>query len=341
MLTVMKLVQMLTALSGVSGWEDAVRDCIALQAQNASDSLTVDRLGNLIVTQTGSEPDGRTLLLCSHMDEVGFIIKEITSEGFLRFGLVGGIDTRLLPGRPVQIGPNSLPGVIGCKPKHLLDKSATPTAPRVEDLYIDIGAECREEVSVSPGDRAVFDAPFVPLGDDLLCAKALDDRVGCAALLHLMLSTVPKRTRIFAFTAQEEVGLRGAAAVTNRLRPTAAVVVDITTAADLPHLPSHKRVCVPGRGVVLPHFDRATHYDPALLQTACAVAQTHHIPYQHKEFLAGGTDAGAIQRTGDGIPVVGFALAGRYLHGPSSVVSRRDIAALTDLLALFVKEWEA
>lgn len=333
----LNLLKELCALPGVSSFEDQVRDYIRAQAAPYADSIRVDPMGNLIVFKRGAKATGSKLLLAAHMDEVGLIVTEITEEGFLKFRPVGGIDRRVLFGKRVFVGEKRIPGVIGNKAIHLVKQKERGTIPGVDELYLDIGAVSREEAAelVSRGDYAVFEGESVLLGDDFLKAKAIDDRVGCAVLLSLLQEQLPLDCT-FAFTVQEEVGTRGAFGAAFSVMPEIALVLEGTTAADSPASPEHKRVCAPGKGPVIPFMDGGTIYDPGLYQMLTRLCEEHHIPWQTKEYISGGTDARTIQRTGKGARVAAVSAAVRYLHSPASVGSIRDFEDMLRLSRLFL-----
>jgi endoglucanase len=265
-------------------------------------------------------------MLCAHMDEVGLIVKGITDEGYLKFGCVGGIDRRVLPGRRVSVGPGKRPGVVGLKAYHLVDKEEEKKVPKVEDMYIDVGAGDRAEAEafVFLGDVCAFVSPPEDFGDGFLKAKAIDDRFGCACLLRRLRDKRPAADTWTVFTAQEEVGTRGAFGAAFGLAPRAAVIVEATTAADRPDLPGHKQVCRPGAGVVIPTADRGAFYSPRLRRIAIEQAERLGIPWQDKEFVSGGTDAAAIQTSRGGVETLGLAIATRYLHSPATLACTAD-----------------
>ena len=157
------------------------------------------------------------------------------------------------------------------------------------------------------------------------------------ALMPLLREKPPVDTW-FAFTVQEEQGLRGAAAAAYRIRPDVAIVVEGTTACDLPDLPPHMQVCVPGRGPVMPVMDGATLYNPALIRRAFEIAEKHGIPYQTKSYIAGGTDAGRITQTAGGAAAIGVAAAVRYIHTPSSAMDVSDLGAMRTLVRALMEE---
>ena len=319
------LVKELCRLDGVSSGEDEVRDFLRRQAEPYADHLRVDALGDLIVFKRGKQATGKKLMLTAHMDEVGFIVKDITEDGLLRFAPVGGIDPRVVIGKRVRVGPGRLPGAIGLKPYHLVSEEEEKTVPKFQDLAIDIGAASREEAEAVTvlGELAAFDSDAVEFGDGLLKAKAIDDRVGCAILLQLLKEELPLDCT-FAFTVQEEVGTRGAFGVAYAESPEIALVLEGTTAADLPGTPAHKRVAALGGGPVLSFMDGGTVYDRELFELLRDTAERHQIPWQTKNYTSGGNDASAIQRSRAGVRVAAVSAPVRYLHAPSSVACCQD-----------------
>ena len=231
----LELLKELCRLNGVSGAEDPVRNFIQTQAQPYADSLRSDALGNLIVFKRGKKSTENKLLLAAHMDEVGVIVTRITEEGFLKFDFVGGVDRRVAIGKPVVLGENEIPGLIGLKAIHLVSREEEEKVPKTDALYIDIGAKDREEAEklVPPGTYGSFVGPPQEFGQGFLKAKAIDDRIGCAIMLELLKEDLPLDVT-FAFTAQEEVGTRGAFGTAFSVSPEVALVLETTTAADLP-----------------------------------------------------------------------------------------------------------
>lgn len=333
----LELLKQLCVLNGVSGDEDRVRDYIRAQAAPYADSIRTDALGNLIVWKKGKKSTGNRLLLAAHMDEVGVIVTKITDEGFLKFDFVGGVDRRVAIGKPVVLGEKNVPGVIGLKAIHLVSREEEKKVPKTDALYIDIGAKDKEaaQALVALGDYGSFVGTPELLGSGLLKAKAIDDRVGCAVMLELLKEDLPLDVT-FAFTAQEEVGTRGAFGAAFSVTPEIALVLETTTAADLPNVDSHKRVCAPGKGPVISYMDGGTIYDSALFADLCRLAEENGIPWQTKEYIAGGNDARTIQRTKGGVRVAAMSAAVRYLHAPASVGSVTDFENMLRLTRLFL-----
>lgn len=332
-----ELLKQLCTLNGVSGAEDEVRDFIRTQATPWADSIRTDALGNLIVFKKGKRSTGQRVLLTAHMDEVGVIVTGITEEGFLRFDFVGGVDRRVALGKPVVLGDNRVPGIIGLKAIHLVSREEEKKVPKTDKLYIDIGAKDKEAARalVPLGTYGAFVCQPEDFGGGLLKARAIDDRVGCAVMLELLKEELPLDVT-FAFTAQEEVGTRGAFGAAFSVTPEIALVLETTTAADLPGVEDHRRVCAPGNGPVISYMDGATIYDRALFELLRDLAEEHEIPWQTKEYIAGGNDARTIQRTKTGVRVAAMSAAVRYLHAPASVGSIADFENMLRLTRLFL-----
>ncbi|MGM9593168.1 MAG: M42 family metallopeptidase [Candidatus Onthomonas sp.] len=327
----------LCRLSGVSSREDQVRDYIRTQAQPWADEIRTDALGNLIVTKRGAKSAPGYLMLAAHMDEVGLMVDRIHEDGTLGFQFVGGVNRQVVIGKKIYLGEKRIPAVVGMKPIHLTTAKERKEVPKTDKLYLDIGCTSKEEAEalVSLGDVGVFSDDIAEFGRGLLKAKAIDDRVGCAVLLDLLRQELPMDVT-FVFTVQEEVGTRGAFGAAFSVKPKVALVVEGTTAADLPGLEGGERVCSVGKGPVLPYMDGGTIYDRELFLLLRRLAEEHQIPWQTKEYLSGGTDGRAIQRSRSGVRVAGLAAAVRYLHAPSSVASVSDYEAMIQLARLFI-----
>ena len=338
----LELLKELCRLDGVSGEEDRVRDCIRRYAEPYADQIRTDALGNLIVFKRGARPTGHKLMLAAHMDEVGVIVTHVTDEGFLKFDFVGGVDRRVAIGKPVVLGPDRVPGVIGLKAIHLVSREEEKKTPKTDALYLDIGAKDREEAVrlAPPGTCGAFVGEPEELGDGFLKAKAIDDRVGCAVMLELLREDLPLDV-VFAFTAQEEVGTRGAFGAAFSVTPEVALVLETTTPADLPEIEGARRVCAPGMGPVISYMDGGTIYDRGLFETLRRLAENNRIPWQTKEYIAGGNDARTIQRAKSGVRVAALSAAVRYLHAPASVGSISDFENMLKLTRLFLREMAA
>ena len=331
----------LCLLPGVSGHEDAVRDYIREQVQPYAEEIQEDAMGNLLVHVRGERPEepGKKLLLAAHMDEVGVIITDITEDGYLKFDFVGGVDRRVVLGKKVILGDQAVHGIIGLKAIHLTEGEERSKVPPLKSLYIDIGVSSREEAEklVSPGDVGTFPTWSLEFGAGCLMAKAIDDRVGCAVMLELIRRGLP-RDAWFAFTVQEEVGCRGSQTAAWRVQPDYALILEGTTAADLPSQSGGEKVCCPGKGPVVPFMDGGSVYDHGLFRKLTALAEARGIPWQTKTKISGGTDASSIQRSGAGARVAAISAAVRNIHSPSCVCCLEDMQRIYDLAYAFLEE---
>ena len=318
----MELLKKLCAADGTSGDEKDIRDIILSEIDGYADVKT-DNLGNIIAFKKGRKRAVGKLMISAHMDEVGFIVTDITDGGLIKFDEVGGIDRRVLPGRNVVIN-RKVNGVIGVKPVHLCDKDEQTRIPSYSDMYIDIGAESREEAEkyVSIGDSVAFKSVYRENVDGIF-SKALDDRVGCRIMIDMIKSELEYDT-FFAFVVQEEVGLHGAKAAAFTVAPDYSIVLESTTAADVPDVARTKQVCNVGEGAVIGYMDRRTIYDRGLIEKCRELSEKHGIPMQFKHAVAGGNDAGAIHDSRGGVRTIAVSLPCRYLHAQISYISKKD-----------------
>ena len=329
----------LCCLSGVSGTEDEVRDYILERVMPFADEIQTDPMGNLMIFKKGETAPSQRVMLCAHMDEVGLIVTDITEDGYLRFDTVGGLDRRVLPGKFVYVGAQRVQGVIGSKAIHLVDRDQRKKLPKISEMYIDIGAKDREQAKalVTPGDTVSFDDAVKRFGDGCIKAKAIDDRVGCAALVELIESRLPCDCW-FAFTVQEEVGCRGAVTAARTIQPDIALVLEGTTAADLPGVEGAERICRLGEGVVIPFMDGRTMYDRELYRRLGVLAEENGIKWQTKTRIAGGTDASVIQRSGPAVRTAALSVAIRNIHTPACIAKIDECEDQLRLARLFLQD---
>lgn len=326
-----ELLKKLCTCSGISGDETKVRDIIISEIKDYADHIKTDNMGNLIVFKKGLKTPDKKLMISAHMDEVGFMVTYITERGFLKFDQVGGIDRRVVFGKRVTVGENSIDGVVGVKPIHLCSEDEKETVPKISDMYIDIGAESREEAEryVSIGDSVCFYSPFeinedaVSLGTTLK-AKAIDDRAGCFIMIELIKSQL-EYDCTFTFVVQEEVGLRGAKTAAYTVDPDYAIVLESTTASDIHGCEDSKAVCHVGEGVVVSFMDRSTIYDKEMFKEAFKAAKDIGVKAQVKSAVAGGNDSGAIHTSRGGVRTLALSLPCRYIHSGLSLVSLSDM----------------
>lgn len=333
----MQLLRELCTAGGISGDEGDVREIILRHITPLSNEITTDNSGNIIAFKKGMNRPEKKLMLSAHMDEVGFIVTNIQSDGLLKFACVGGINDSAVFARQVFVGKNKIPGAVCCKPVHLLKSDEKGKNPPVSALSIDIGAKDKDEAMkyVRPGDSVIFDSIYDDSNGRII-SKAIDDRFGCLVLIELMKRDLPY-DMTFAFCVQEEVGLRGSTAAAYSIAPDSAIVIEATTAADIPGNENEKRVCLEGEGAVVSFMDHSTIYDKGYYDLAMTLAQQNNIPAQTKTVIAGGNDAGAIHKSRGGVRTIALSVPCRYLHANASLIKTSDAQAVVDLAAVLAE----
>ncbi len=328
----------LCSLDGISGREHAVREFILnkLNESPVKKDVSVDPMGNILVHLHGKAPASKTVLFDAHMDEVGFLITHINGDGTLGFDTVGGIDKKVLFGQRVRIG--DVLGVICGKAVHQCTKDEKDAVPAIDNMTIDIGASNAEAARalVEIGQGGTFASGLQAWQNGFVIGKALDDRVGCALLLTIA-TVQPKRDIWLSFSVQEEVGLRGAKAVAEAVKPEIAIAIDATTAADVAGSSDKTCVCRVGEGAVVSFADGATLYDQELYRSIRALAEENGITTQTKNRIAGGNNGAALQRGYVGAQTAAISLPCRYIHSPSCMGLMSDIEAMEKLLFLLVE----
>ncbi|MBR5452383.1 MAG: M42 family peptidase [Clostridia bacterium] len=332
----MQLLEKLCNLCGAAGREDKVRDFILSEIEGYAD-IKVDNLGNIIADKKGKKRAKIKVVADAHMDEVGIIVTHIDEGGFVKFATCGGIEIPALLGKRFVFEKGAV-GVVCSKPTHLCDAAEKKVLPKLDSLCIDVGAKDKKEAEemVCVGETAVFVPNFEKIGN-LICAKALDDRVGCTVLIKLL-----KEEAEYDFTAvfsvQEELGLRGAKVAAFSTNPDAAIIVEGTTAADVPESSGANRVCHVGDGAVLSFMDRSTMYDKKLYDDGRRLADQNGIKCQTKSVVAGGNNAGAYHIARGGIRTAAVSLPCRYIHSSSSVASPSDAENVYRLVKLLIEK---
>ncbi len=325
----------LTNLYGVSGDESRVRAYIKPIAAQYADEIWVDNMGNLFAHKKGN---GRRIMVCAHMDEVGMIVRGIRDDGLISYS-GPEIEPRVAVSKRVVVGHDNVPGVIGSKAIHLQTKEEFESVFKHDILYVDIGAKdkCDAEKYVKIGDYICFDTKFEQFGEGMIKAKALDDRAGCAILLE-MLKQDYDCDFYAAFTVQEEVGLRGARVASYEVEPELTLVFEGTAANDMPDALSHQSVTKVGFGPAISIMDLATVSLPRMINALRETGDKNDIPYQMRKGARGGTDAGAIHKACAGSVTGGLSVPCRYIHSPISVCSVDDFINTYRLADAFIKE---
>ena len=318
---------------GVSGDEGAVRAVVLDAVREHVDQVQVDAMGSVLAFKRGTGRRRMRVMLDAHMDEVGLMVVGHDGDGFLQVRTVGGIDARLLPGALLQVGSKHIPGVIGVKPIHLLEPGESQKAPKIQDLVVDVGAKSKDEAkTLAPvGTYATFATSFRELGPTA-CGKAFDDRAGCAVLIELLRGERFRFDLHAAFTVQEEVGLRGARVAAYTIEPDCAFALEGTVADDIPKDKDVSPTTELGKGPAITVMDRSFIADRRLVRLLTSTAEELGIPYQIKRPGVGGTDAGAIHRTREGVPSVTVAVPCRYIHSPVGLLSLDDFNNTVQLM---------
>lgn len=318
------LLSRLSNALAVSGDEQEVRAIVYDELKEFSESMHTDAMGNVLVTRQGSGDDRLRVMLAAHMDEVGMMLVKEDGDGLFEFKVIGGVDPRQLVGKPVIIGRDHVPGVIGAKAIHLTTKEEREQVLKVENLRIDVGLEGSKLVNV--GDRATFATSLAVLGPSLR-GKALDDRLGVFNLIQLLKHAPKNIDLLAAFTVQEELGLRGAKAAAYHFNPDVGIAMDSTPANDMPDfdgepVSSYNTKLDGGPAIYL--MDGATIGDHRLVKWLTESAESEGIPWQYRQPGRGGTDAGSIHKTRSGVPSVSVSVPQRYLHSAAGLVRIED-----------------
>lgn len=319
------LLEKLCNAVAVSGDEHEVRQIVLEAVRPLADEVRVDALGNVLATKHGKGENRVRVMVDAHMDEIGFMIVKDDEGGLFEFALVGGIDERQLPGKPVLVGREHIPGVIGAKAIHLTTADERKSSLKLEQLRIDVGPDNAGKVKT--GDRATFATRFEQVGPSIR-AKAIDDRVGVVNLVELLKHCPDNIDLLASFSVQEEVGLRGAKVAAYAFDPQLGFAMDATPANDLPSWEAEDEN---GRyntrldhGPAIYLMDAATIGDRRLIDLLVGTAKAEGIPWQYRQPNPGGTDAGAIHKARAGVPSVSVSLPTRYLHTPASLIRLDD-----------------
>jgi len=333
------MLRALTQTPGIASREDKVRDVVATYLGPLVDDLSVDALGNLIGHRKGS--GGPRIAIAAHIDEIGFLVRHVDDNGFLRVQGVGGFDPRVLVAQRVQVHTrtgNSLPGVFqpASKPIHLMQPGEAKDL-KLEDLFVDLGMTgdvVKEQVRI--GDMVTLDRNLIAVGDTVV-SKALDDRLGVYVMIQAVMKAVDSTAEIFAIaTTQEEIGLRGAQASAYNLDPDIAIALDVTIAGDIPGGTPDARVTKLGAGTAIKILDSSQIANPRIVDHLRDLAEEHGIAHQLEILPFGGTDAGAFQTSRGGMATGTISIPTRYVHTVNEMAHVNDIQASVDLLAAFL-----
>ncbi len=316
------LLRRLCEAVGTPGDEGEVRQIILKELKGAAADVSVDALGNVLVTRTRSGGRRLRVMLDAHMDEVGFMLVAEGSDGLYEFTTLGSLDRRGIAGKAVVVGRKHTPGVIGARAIHLMTEEDLKRPISLESLRVDLGPSGKAAV----GDRGSYAPNFRRVGPSFM-SKALDNRMGVAIVLELIKHAGRNVELLAAFTVQEEIGMRGAQVAASFFKPDLAIVVDATPANDLPMQREGENTFYNsklGLGPAVYVRNSSAIDDPRLVRFFVDTATRARIPFQVRQPGGGGTDAGAIQRAVDGVPVISVSVPHRYPHTAMSVARSDD-----------------
>src|SRR5438093_29298 len=339
------LLKRLSETPGVPSREERIRAVVLAAMRPVVDEVRVDAMGNAVGRRRGRGSGGsgrpRRVMVAAHMDEIGFLVRHVSKEGFLRLQPVGGFDPKTLVAQRVQVHTSggAVRGVLmpsGGKPPHLMPPGEQPKPPKVEDFFVDVGLTGEQAgEAVEVGDMVTLDRTCERVGGNIV-GKCMDDRAGVFVMLEALRVVHELQVEIVAVaTVQEEVGLRGATTAAFGVEPDIGVALDATLAVDIPGTEEHDRVTHLGKGVGIKVMDSSSISDPRLVRHFRDLARREHIPFQMEVLPRGGTDAGAMQRARMGMPVITLSVPARYVHTPNEMVSETDVDAAVRLLARY------
>lgn len=326
---IMTILENLNRCHSPSGEEKTVCEVIREYAAPFADDYRTDALGNLIIHHQGG---GKKVMVSAHMDTVGLIITYIDENGFLSFSKVGGVEAKDIMHHVVRFR-SGLQGIVAQK-----ESSVSKDKIGFQDLYIDIGAKDRKDAErvVKPGDTAIFIGRLFTIGD-MIVSPYLDNRVSCAVLLDVLSKLENRNNDVyFVFSAQEEVGLRGAKTASYQIRPDYAVVVDVTECDDMPGS-AHTATARLRGGAGIKIMDRSFFSHPDTVSRLSALAKKKKIAVQKDLMTDGGTDGGAIHTAGEGVITGGISIPCRYVHTAEEIVCNSDVKAAAALLQAYLE----
>lgn len=305
--------------------------------------FTKDRLGSFICEKKGSSP-GPKIMLAGHLDEVGFMVKSVTKDGFVKFLPLGGWWGHVVLGQRliIKTRKGDVVGVVGSKPPHELQDEDRKKVIEVKNMFIDVGAtsdwDVKKKLDIRPGDPILPDSAFTVMANpNLLLAKAWDNRIGCALAAETAkrLQDVSHPNTLYAVaTVQEEVGLRGAQTSAFKVQPDVGIALDVGIAHDTPGTEGDEKL---GGGPLIVVYDATCIPNRGLLELVMDTAKKLKIDLQFESVERGGTDAGRIHVNAEGVPSLSMGVPARYIHSHVSIIDRRDFEATVKLLVGLVK----
>lgn len=344
----LKMYEELTSVNGIPGYEEPVRQVMKKYLEPLSHEIITDNLGSIAGVKIGKQ-GGPRIMIAGHLDEVGWMVTQITEKGFIKIQPVGGWWSQVMLAQRVKVltRKGELVGVVGSKPPHVLSPEERSKVVQVKDMFIDIAASSKEEAmewGVRPGDPIVPHCDFTVMPNPkVLMNKAWDNRAGCAAAIMVLeeLKGQEHANVVYAVgNVQEEVGLRGAVTMANTVEPDIGIALDVGLAVDVPGGGGEIEGKM-GGGPLVVIYDASMVPHQGLRNLVLDTAEELGIPVQHQHISGGGTDAGRMHLWGRGVPSIAIGFATRYIHSHAALIHRDDMENAAKLVAAVIKKLDA
>lgn len=341
-----KLLEKICKVPGAPGYETEIRKLVIKELKGLVDDISIDAMGNVTALKKGKD-SSKKIMAAAHMDEIGFMVSHIDDNGFVRFIPLGGFDPKTLTAQRVILhGKKDIPGVMGCKPVHIMTAAEKASALQLDDYFIDTGlSKTQLEKIIEIGTPVTRERDLIKLGE-CVCVKSLDNRCSVFILLEALKALkASKRKPAYdfyaVFTVQEEVGLRGANASALQIQPDFGIGLDITVACDTPGTAPQKQVTQLGEGAAIKIYDASTICDHRMIAFMKSTAQKKKIKWQAEVLPAGGTDTAGLQRMTPGGSIAGaISVPTRYVHQVIETAHQKDIDAAIKLLTACVTDMD-
>lgn len=343
------LLQELTDANGVSGYEGDVRAIMLRHLRPLADSISVDKLGSVMAQKKGSVPSPRVMVV-AHMDEIGFMVKEITADGYIKFLPLGGWWGHVALGQRMRVitSKGIVIGVVGSQPPHLLEAKERERVREIKEMFIDVGVhdsfDARKQLGIRVGDPIVPDSQFTIMGSTgMYLAKGLDNRMACAVVVDVMKQfkrAAHPNTLLGCATVQEEIGTRGAQTLSHLAEPDVCIVVDTGIAQDMPP-GSFKTTERIGAGPAILIYDAGMIPNIKLRDLAIKAAEQRKIPFHLSYMERGATDGQKIHQSRSGVPTIALGAPVRYIHSHNSMMHRTDYDHTVKLVSELVRRLDA
>lgn len=342
----LKLLEKICAEPGAPGYESRIRNLVMKEIKGLVDEMSIDNMGNLVALKKGKSSE-KKVMAAAHLDEIGFMVTHIDDQGFVRFTTLGGFDPKTLTAQRVIIhGKKDIPGVMGCKPVHIMSPSERNAGVKIDDFFVDTGMSKKElEKFIEVGSTITRERDLVKLGD-CVCVKSLDNRCSVFVLIEALRALKSGRRKpaydfYAVFTVQEELGVRGANASALDIQPDFGIGLDVTIASDVPGTPAQQQVTRLGEGAAVKIMDAMTICDHRMVEFMKATAKKKKIKWQPEILTAGGTDTAGLQRMVPGGSIAGaLSVPTRYVHQVIEMAHTEDIQATIKLLTACVCDFD-